>query len=75
MKIKHLYHKYNVQRVDNAENNPSSKHYNGCDLFVLDISHDPFAIPALKAYAEACKTDYPILARDLVYKASLKEGK
>jgi hypothetical protein len=34
--------------------------------FVLEYEGDPFAIPALKAYAEACKDDYPKLAEDLM---------
>jgi hypothetical protein len=32
---------------------------------VLDLKHDRFAGPALRAYADACEAEYPLLARDL----------
>jgi len=38
-----------------------------CRYFVLDLEHDPFAVPALKAYAEACRGTHPGLAHDLDY--------
>ena len=55
-----IYKKYNVERL----NDPEGKH-KACAFFVLDLDHDPYAIPALKAYAEACKDEYPELAKDL----------
>lgn len=58
-----LYHKFNVTRTDGTDQ-PGGKH-EGCEYFVLDLTHDPFALPALKAYAEACRDEYPILAADL----------
>jgi hypothetical protein len=32
---------------------------------VLDVGCDQHAIPALIAYAESCKADYPLLASDV----------
>lgn len=63
-KTKGLYGKFRVMRVD-GRSAPGKKHF-GCEYFVLDITHDPFAIPALKAYARACKEQYPLLAKDLI---------
>lgn len=59
-----LYQKFSVERLDGSSV-PGQKH-DGCVYFVLDITHDPFAIPALWAYAEACQREYPKLAKDLV---------
>ena len=58
-----LYQKYRVQRVD-GEHLLGGKHA-ACQHFVLDATHDPFAKPALLAYADACEADYPLLANDL----------
>lgn len=58
-----IYGKFTVTRND-GKSAPGEKHER-CEYFVLDISHDPFAIPALKAYADACRESYPALARDL----------
>ena len=62
-----LYAKFFVSRVDGRDA-PGDKHH-GCDYFVLDITHDPYAIPALAAYARACRKDYPALSRALMSKA------
>ena len=59
-KKKGLYQKYYVERKNDA----TGKH-NQCFFFVLDLTHDAHAIPALIAYIESCKEDYPILAEDL----------
>jgi hypothetical protein len=61
-KTKGLYKKFEVKRVDQ-----SPKHI-GCDYFVLDLTHDPFALIVIKAYAEACKLEYPLLADDIMVK-------
>lgn len=61
-----LYGKFLVERVDGSSA-PGGKH-DGCDYFVLDITHDKFAKAALVAYAEACKEEYPLLAADLLTK-------
>jgi hypothetical protein len=63
MKNKGLYNKFTVTRTD-GRSEPGEKH-DGCDYFVLDLTHDKFAIPALKAYAKACNSEYPLLADDL----------
>jgi len=55
-----LYRKYYVKRL----NDPTGKH-DKCFHFVLDLTHDPFAMPAIKAYADACRGRYPILAKEL----------
>jgi hypothetical protein len=58
-----LYDKYQVIRRDGSSN-PGRKHEN-CFYFVLDMDHDPYAIPALKTYIHHCKDNYPDLAKDL----------
>jgi hypothetical protein len=55
-----LYKKYHVQRLGDVQ----GKHTD-CEYFVLDLSHDPFSVPALRAYADACERLYPKLAADL----------
>lgn len=57
-----LYPKFRVERL-----RPSSRglDHDDCDYFVLDMKHDPHAIPALITYANACEADLPQLARDL----------
>jgi hypothetical protein len=55
-----LYDKYAVSRNDD----PEGKHDN-CMFFVLDLDHDPHALPAIKAYIESCESEYPMLAADL----------
>lgn len=61
-----LYHKFIVERTD-GKHLPGEKH-DRCAYFVLDLTHDPHAIPAVAAYAESCKDEYPFLARDLLAK-------
>ena len=67
-----LYDKYLVQRRD-ASDLPGEKH-EGCRYFVLDLTHDPFAIPAIRAYVAACAEEYPKLAEDLNQIAARVEG-
>lgn len=55
-----LYQKYEVKRIDD----PSGKH-DDCEYFVLDWEHDRFAIAAAEAYARACESEFPELARGL----------
>jgi hypothetical protein len=64
-----LFHKFNIERTD-GKSAPGQKH-DGCDYFVLDLTHDPFAIPALTAYAGACEAKYPRLFYDLKRKAAI----
>lgn len=56
-----LYHKYDVKRTQDT----GDKHKD-CKYFVLDLSHDPFAVPAIRAYAEACRKTHPVLSRELM---------
>lgn len=58
-----LYEKFAVSRTDGSSL-PGGKHHD-CEYFVLDLDHDPHAIPALEAYIQSCQVDYPLLARDL----------
>jgi len=59
-----LYPKYFVKK----HYDPEDKHAE-CEYFVLDWKHDPFTIPAVLAYADACEQRYPALAADLRAKA------
>ena len=55
-----LYGKFHVERTD-GKSAPGQKH-DGCDYFVLDLTHDPHALPALVAYEQSCNAEYPLLA-------------
>ena len=59
-----IYTKYWVRRLGDFE----GKH-RGCEYFVLDWRHDPFAIAAALAYATACEATHPQLAKELRDKA------
>jgi len=59
-----LIGKFNVSRVDGSDA-PGGRH-EGCRYFVLDMTHDKHAIPALRAYAESCEADgFLVLGQDL----------
>jgi hypothetical protein len=58
-----IYEKYVVQRTDGATEN--GRKHEHCHHFVLDVDHDPLAVPCLSLYADICGTSYPQLARDL----------
>lgn len=58
-----LYRKFNIERTDGSSE-PGCKHHE-CEYFVLDTTHDPYAIPAIAAYVAACEAEYPLLAADL----------
>lgn len=58
-----IYGKFVVTRVDGSSRE-GGKHEH-CDYFVLDWKHDKFAVPAARAYADACEAEYPALADDL----------
>ena len=58
-----LFGKFIVNRVDGRDA-PGEKHA-GCEYFVLDLSHDSHALPAIAAYAQSCEQEYPALAADL----------
>ena len=63
-KNKGLYRKFVVNRTD-GKDKPGEKHY-GCQYFVLDITHDPFALRALAEYGRACRKEYPQLFDDIL---------
>lgn len=67
-----LIHKFTVTRND-GQSAPGQKH-DGCDYFVLDLTHDPHAAAAIKAYAASCRKDYPKLAEDLDRKHAVMTG-
>lgn len=59
-----LYSKFRVVRKD-GKSARGRKHF-GCRYFVLDLTHDPLALPALRAYADAARSaGYEALAADL----------
>ena len=64
-----LYHKFNVTRTDGKDAHEEKHH--GDEYFVLNLTTDRHAIPALSAYADSCSADYPVLAADLRAKAPL----
>jgi hypothetical protein len=61
--IRGLYQKFQVRRTDGSSE--SGGKHEGCEYFVLDLTHDKFASPALAAYEVACRKEYPVLAQDL----------
>lgn len=65
-KTRGLYNKFAVRRTDGTSE-PGGKH-EGCDYFVLDLTHDPFAFDALTIYAANCRAAYPALYADLCEK-------
>lgn len=62
-----LYHKFEKITRTDGTSGPGRKH-DGCDYFILDLTHDPHAAPALLAYIDSCRPDYPMLADDLLRK-------
>jgi hypothetical protein len=62
-----LYAKWQARRIDGSSE-PGKKHH-ACELFVLDLNHDPHAIPALFSYASSAQADgYELLAGNLFAK-------
>lgn len=57
------YAKYTVYKND-EHGNPMMDHES--DYFVLDLINDPLAADALRAYANSCKEEYPLLSSDLL---------
>jgi hypothetical protein len=58
-----IYKKFTVTRTD-GEDAPGLKHEHD-EYFVLNLTTDKNAIPAIAAYAESCASEYPKLADDL----------
>lgn len=63
--MKGLYEKFHVERTD-GESALGKKH-DDCDYFILDLTHDKHAIPAIAAYAASCTTENALLAGDLMF--------
>lgn len=57
---KGFFNKFEVKRVSTGEV------LDPADTFTLVVSHDPHAYAALQAYAEACESQNPALAADLL---------
>lgn len=68
-----LYGKFYVERVDGTSE-PGKKH-DGCDYFVLDLTHDKHAYAAVRAYIDSCRVEYPLLADDLTEKCREMEAR
>lgn len=68
-KTRGLYQKFYVERTDGSSF--IGEKHEGCDYFVLDMTHDKYAKSAIAAYASACESEYPLLAADLREKYSL----
>jgi len=58
-----IYPKFHVIRTD-GQSAPGQKHEHS-EYFVLNLSTDKHAIPAISAYAKSCENDFPLLATDL----------
>lgn len=67
-----VYEKFKVTRTD-GKSRKGKKHAR-CEYFVLDIDHDEYALPALRAYATACAGEYPNLAADLFEIVAKRKG-
>ena len=59
-----LYEKFRVLRVDGRS--AIGERHENCEYFVLDLTHDSHALPAIRAYARSCAAEYPLLAEDLL---------
>ena len=65
-----LFGKFAVSRADGRDG-PGGKHEH-CQHFVLDLDHDKHALPAIAAYVESCRDEFPQLATDLQAKVQAK---
>lgn len=72
-KAKGLIGKFHVFRVDGSDL-PGGKH-DSCKYFVLDLTHDPGAVPAIEAYVRwARENGYDALASDLENQMARRKG-
>ncbi len=58
-----LQQKYYVERIDGRDRAGGDRA--GSKYFVLDYIHDPYSLPALEAYAQACYKDFPNLSEEV----------
>lgn len=65
-----LYHKFNVTRTDGRD--AMGEKHHGDEYFVLSLTTDPHAIPAIVAYADSCSLEFPALAADLAAKITAR---
>ena len=62
-----LYGKYLVSRTDKSDF--AGKKHDGCEYFVLDLTHDRFAVKAIRVYAIGARlAGYDQLSADLFAK-------
>jgi len=59
-----LYNKFSVIHRTDGRSAPGERH-DGCEYFVLDLTHDRHCVEALRSYAESCRSDFPLLSLDL----------
>jgi hypothetical protein len=57
-----LFAKFRVERLTSSSRGID---HTDCRYFVLDITHDPHALPAALTYADSCESEYPFLAQDI----------
>lgn len=69
--LRGLHDKFVVRRRDGRDT-PGAKH-DGCEYFVLDLTHDPAAWHALAAYAKAVEQTRPVLSDHLVRRITAYE--
>lgn len=67
-----LFRKFDVRRTDGRDAPGGDRA--GAEYFVLDVTHDPHALRALAAYADAVEFTHPDLARDLRGRYGLPVG-
>lgn len=61
-----LYRKYELYRVKEDDAGNVREHYQVTDpFFVLKYATDPHAAVAVRAYADSCEAEYPVLAAEL----------
>lgn len=66
---KGFYYKYNVSRIDGRDQPGGDRE--GATYFTLDLTFDPYALKALKTYADTCKDELPELTKDLYNRFNL----
>lgn len=58
-----LYPKFHVTRTDGRDQPGGDRQ--GAEYLALDLTYDPFAVPAALAYAAAVQAEFPHLAKDI----------
>lgn len=65
-----LLPKFRVSRADGRDQAGGDRA--GADYFVLDLTYDPHAAAAVRAYAMSCEGDYPRLAAELLQRVDVE---